>query len=98
MNGLLVLSLDSGLLMYSSRRLDGFGFRPSSGPRVDAMQLSATIFALYKSAAPIAIEGEDDAETGEGAGENSSDSELVSDSINVNKPAISWIEQVSRTH
>lgn len=49
MLGLLIISLDSGILLFATKKLQEFGFRPN--PHVDAMQLSATIFALYKSAA-----------------------------------------------
>ena len=47
MNGILAISLDSGILLHSSPNLSDFGFQENG---IDPMQLSATIFALYKAA------------------------------------------------
>ena len=81
MEGLLLVSLDSGLLLYASKPFEPFLFNKTY--ITDEMQLSAMLFALYKTAAPAQekIDNEDIEGTHEVC-------------IKVNKPAISWIHQV----
>lgn len=89
MNGVLILSLDSGLLIYATKNLHSFGFSQAPAEYVDGMQLSATIFAMYK-AAPVC--GADASCGREGACldlKDKGDKSLI-----VNPPSISWVEQV----
>lgn len=83
MNGLIVLSLDSGLLLYATKQLGAFGFNQSASQNIDAMQLSSTIFALYTSTS---------SEDGESA--DAASAVGVNPCFAVNEPSISWVEQV----
>ena len=89
MNGVLLLSLDSGLLIYASKNLRSFGFNQAPTEYVDAMQLSATIFAMYK-AAPVCAPAESCG--GDGTTMDLEDKKDML--LTVNPPSISWVEQV----
>eukprot|EP00607_Mallomonas_marina_P011189 CAMPEP_0182424538 /NCGR_PEP_ID=MMETSP1167-20130531/10751_1 /TAXON_ID=2988 /ORGANISM="Mallomonas Sp, Strain CCMP3275" /LENGTH=195 /DNA_ID=CAMNT_0024604423 /DNA_START=281 /DNA_END=868 /DNA_ORIENTATION=+ len=54
MNGLLILSLDSGMLLFSQYFVRNFGLDEGSAG-ADPMQLSGLIFTLYKTAMEIEI-------------------------------------------
>lgn len=90
MNGIVVLSLESGLLIYASNRLSSFGFI-ENGP-VDAMQLSSTLFALYKAAS----ESDDHSDTAKiaAAAIAAKVDPPPNKSLIVNDPSIAWVEQV----
>lgn len=54
MNGILILSLDSGMLIFSECIAKNFGLEDGSIGS-DPMQLSGVIFTLYKTACEIEI-------------------------------------------
>ena len=57
LNGILVISLESGMLLFSEEIALCFGLSPNVG--ADSMQLASLLFALYTASEDLGSDGEE---------------------------------------